>query len=306
MELFIYNSIFKKLTSMKRQHQDNKKKNNKKEAANIYLKFLFEAKKKTPKEKQFNMEEMISHLYYRTWIIFFIRYIDNDTISKPLKRKLNKLNLFGLYCFLKFVYLIIEDVENSHQKNYEMFFKKFYKKEVKDIISLFILALNICYNIRNPIEDDYFDFDYFNFKNDCWIYNNIRQDGYPRIYFKESEVRMDNNSKQQRYRILKVQNGISCRLRCHRWVTGLQWDLKEKDHAAHRCGIKSCINPGHLKAASSQENYNDINCRNGCYNFCPHNPKCIWTVKGKWAPCRNDTYKAIKKNDCPHNPNCFN
>jgi hypothetical protein len=230
-----------------------------------------------------------------SWVRFYYLFLTDPNKSKPVKTRIRSLNMDAVKCFVIFIQLIWWDIDGSDLGLWETFFERFHSKKVTEF-SQFNVALNLCLNLKNPTWN-------FNPNLDCWLSDIVDSHGYPNVHFKEMEVSWINT---QGYRIKNIKGGLNIQLKAHRWVCSLKNNiLSSKDQAAHRCGNKNCFSPFHMKVASDVENKNDIMCRYGCAHYCPHYPKCIWTINGQWLPCRNDPNKATSIFDCLHNPNCF-
>lgn len=77
--------------------------------------------------------------------------------------------------------------------------------------------------------------------------------------------------------------------------------------SSHRCGHTECVNFFHLKVCTDTENKDDRSCTNGCSNYCPHEPECLFTnsLTGKVRPCRSDPSVARSTSDCRCENHCF-
>jgi len=241
------------------------------------------------------LEDRVPALYLDSWVSFY-----NDYVApyQNIRTRVNALNKHNIICYILVLHLIDRDNDGADNGQWKTFFEISYSKKV-DRFSQYISALNLCAAISIPEKS------YGSIKKDCWTCSSIDKYGYPQTHFQENEMSKIGN---QGYRVnnIKKENPLDAQIKGHRWFCSLNCVLRLNQQAAHRCGNQTCINPYHLKAVSDKENKNDLYCRNGCAHYCPHDKKCIWTVNGGWAPCRNDPNKATNIQDCPHNPNCYN
>ncbi len=230
-----------------------------------------------------------------SWVRFYHEYLTPKN-NTPFRTKMKKLSLRGILSFIHLLDLIWSDIDASEEGSSLTYFEKFYSKKVS-ALSIFNMALNMCLNIKSP------NFERFKITLDCWLSDSVDEYGYPNVHFKEMEIKWINT---QGHRLKVIKDSIDIQIKSHRWICSLLYNIQSsEDQAAHRCGNNNCFNPYHLKLVKDKENKNDLKCRYGCANYCPHTLKCIWTYKGRWVPCRNDPINATTKKDCPHNPNCY-
>jgi len=65
---------------------------------------------------------------------------------------------------------------------------------------------------------------------------------------------------------------------------------------SHRCHEKSCVHPGHLIFESHKKNIK--RCVNSDRFLCECKPCCIWTIDGRYLPCRNDLENKARECNC--------
>lgn len=115
--------------------------------------------------------------------------------------------------------------------------------------------------------------------HDCWFVAASKDNGYHQSKLSATGA----NNKQQTHRILFLLRNPTKSL-----DTGL--------HVSHDCGngcgrgtLRCCINPLHLSLRTVAENQSQKGCTYGCFQLCPHNPKCIfmWADTGAPKVCLN-------------------
>jgi hypothetical protein len=74
---------------------------------------------------------------------------------------------------------------------------------------------------------------------------------------------------------------------------------------SHLCNNPECCSPFHLVREIHQINIDRNSCKNGCFQLCPHQPKCFFVQKnGKYKDCCNkNTLPAIC--NCKNIETCF-
>lgn len=162
-------------------------------------------------------------------------------------------------------------------KGYEMYDYRF--DDPSEVLSL---LLKICLNIKTDEKEP------LTFLG-CWSTNNIHPG--------------------EKYLFIKTSMGFQ--IKATRLLCGIfrrpSLTNGSKLQCSHLCFMDpTCINPKHLFPESRKVKNDRQRCTNGCANYCPHIPKCIWTgIDGKLLLHRNDPYDIYSKEDCDCIVNCY-
>jgi len=197
-----------------------------------------------------------------------------------LSLKIKRIFLYFVYAFFCCIGVGAADFTNY----YQIFDQKL------DNSLILTLLLKIAMAIK-PINNNPLDF------NNCWFTNTEADEDY--LYVKASKT---INGKKKTFRIKAI------RLLCGIFSTPSLTKYNTHLQCSHLCFIEpSCVNPNHLCPETDQENKSRQKCFNGCANYCPHTPKCIWTFHtGQILPHRNNTNHAYSITDCDCvDVNCF-
>jgi len=127
---------------------------------------------------------------------------------------------------------------------------------------------------------------------DCWLSGKYDERGY---YYAQTSSTVSKVKTTYREKSMRLFSSLFCRP-C--FTSG---DAKEADHA---CNRPNCYYPRHGRNVTSIENKS--HCKFGCQHYCPHVPKCVWTIPdGSACLHRNNPDVAFQKSECDCPSSCF-
>jgi len=215
-------------------------------------------------------------LYFKPWLYGHRTNWCQKTVNN-LSYKVKMAFLYLVHCF----FCCLGCGVNDNSEGYKIY------DELMTIDNVLTLLLKTCQNIYNePRSTQY-----------CWL-TNINNDDDPYL-----NVSTSRNILGQK-KTIKVK---SIRLVCGLFNKPVIIKNDMELQASHLCHKHTnCVNPWHLYPESDKINKSRHSCENGCANYCPHNPTCIWTNnKGKLLVHRNNINIAYSRSKCNCKVSCF-